>query len=242
MRVSFDTRHGTRTGILKTYDRREGSVSRVLPGSDEHVDYDSSYEGDLMALVSEGEHVPVFDEVIYGYRDPARMDLSTPARQECFFQALRLEEFSNETMAYEALRHLQGDCVPGFYTSMTWTPDCKNGQALMIGAVLIEEIEGAKTLQDFWDDIGDENYEESLLFGYISREEKRVQASVEDAGVFDGDRHAGNTLIVLDNLQQGYIKLIQIDFGFARTGLAEDVLQLERELEELEEELEDSLN
>ncbi|KAJ4388074.1 hypothetical protein N0V93_008679 [Gnomoniopsis smithogilvyi] len=238
MRVSYDTKNGPRTAILKTYDRRHGTISRLRPRGTDLIEYDPSSDEELIRIVHEGKAEQLmrdFTDENFGGGKRRPLVLSGATNNELFFQVLRLEEFEHEVAAYEVMSHLQGDCIPRFLAELTWRPNCANGELLKIGAILIEEVENAVTVADFLEEHSPQNRHSERtkpitdsLLNKIIDEKGRIERLMEDCGVRDPDRHLGNALIVINDLEKEDFRLVHIDFGFTRiVDLVEDERQTE---------------
>lgn len=214
MRVRFQTTKGPRIAILKTYDRRMGNWSRIVPNEMSPRPYDRASDADVVSFVHEGKAKRLFESFKQRDWDGVRVPTGTRARiahEELYFQSQRLIECQSETEAYRRMAHLQGQSVPYFIGSMYWRPTCANAEDLKIGAILIEEIKEASTLKDFFK----ENHVGHNLYWEIKQHERRLHRMLRDLGIHDLDRHEGNTLIVPINLEVGEYRLLQIDFGFS---------------------------
>lgn len=214
MRVGFQTRTGPRTAILKTYDRRMGHFSRILPCMASPERYDTGSDADVVSFVHEGKARKLFQSFSRSNYDEVRLPRTYKAQvahKELYFQLQRLVEFESETQAYQRMAHLQGRSVPHFIGSLSWRPTCANAEDLKICAILIEEIQGASTLKQFFKD----NPVNRNLWFEIKQEERRLHETLRDLGISDQDRHEGNTLIVPTDLYTGDFRLLQIDFAYA---------------------------
>lgn len=214
MRVQFQTRNGPKTAILKTYDRRMGHFSRILPCMAFPECYDHTFDADVVSFVHEGKAKQLFQSFNRRDYDEVRLPRTYKAQithKELYFQSQRLIEFESEMQAYQRMAHLQGQSVPHFIGSLSWRPTCANAEDLKICAILIEEIQGASTLKQFFKG----NPVNHNLWFEIKQEERRLHETLRDLGISDMDRHEGNTLIVPTDLNTGDFRILQIDFAYA---------------------------
>lgn len=214
MRVRFQTRIGPKTAILKTYDRRMGHFSRILPCMVSPERYDYTSDADVVSFVHEGEAKRLFQSFKrreYDEVPKPRARKAQIAHKELYFQSQRLIEFECETQAYQRMAHLQGQSVPYFIGSLKWLPTCANAEDLKICAILIEEIQDASTLKQFFKDYTVNHN----LWYEIKQEERRLHETLRELGIQDMDRHEGNTLIVPTDLDMGDFRILQIDFAYA---------------------------
>lgn len=238
MRVTFDTNAGPKTAILKTYDRREGKFTRIRPGDYKYIGHNLESDADLVQLVHEGragQLLTDFYDPGFGGAKRRPIILSDTTHRELYFQWLSLGCFEDEVKAYKKMSHLQGDCIPRFIAAMTWRPTCANAKHLTIGAILIEEIENATTLVDFFEQQSSKqnSFDQSSLHEKIDDECGRIVDLIKEAGVRDQDRHDENTLIVMHDLERQDFRLIAIDFGLSAIEPVENESSTEEPAEEM---------
>lgn len=209
MRVRYDTRQGLKSAILKTYDRRAGTVSRKHPRNNKTVLQLRPKDDMAFARLVQKGKMQKLCKRFEAYHIPRRRS----GLMEAYFQWRRAHEFRSEVLAYKRMSHLQGRLVPRFLASMFWHPDGPRGSQLGMGAILIEEVENASTLHQFLKQ--PRSIISRDLRTKIKRECDNVQQEIAQAGVVDPDRHSGNALIVMHDLASEDFRIVQIDFGFA---------------------------